>query len=117
MNANLGQIITLAEALQGGVEAKSWYRAASTSHRCLCAMPHPAWAEHEPGIATYGPGERELNQALNQLRYTVLTWARALIHPGASWELNDQWPEPHALREAIEGLKGFVLQEAECVPG
>lgn len=108
MNADLGQIIRLAEATLGGVEAKSWFRAASASHRCLCAMPSPTWAEQVPGVATYGPGDRELHQALNALRYTVLTWARAFVHPGASWELVDTWPEPTALREAIEGLKGFL---------
>ena len=109
-------IVRQAECLLGAIELKSWHAAANASQFCICLFPSPAWLEREPGLAVYGPGEKELNAALNTLRYSVLTWARAFVHPAASWEPSDNWPEPTALREAIEGLKAFLPVESKCVP-
>lgn len=112
-------ILLYAGYLLEAIQNKSWHHACNAADACVRHMPSPAWMEREPGMAIYGPGEKELNVALNALRYTILTWMRAFVHPTASWEASDAWPEPNGLRMAIEKLRGFLVvpgkEEAPCL--
>ena len=109
-------IIQQAEKLLAAIEAKSWHHACNAAHACLCAMPSPAWAEFEPGVATYYFDESEANAALNDLRCNVCVWLSSLASNTRSWEASDEWPQPKRLKLAIEGLQRFVHAEAECSP-
>jgi len=106
MSINLQEILTQAEKLTEAIEAKSWHHAANAAHACLCAMPSPAWAESEPGLAKYGPGEASLNDWLNMLRRYVLQASLAFVDPDRSWEATDPWPTPYGLRRILAKLTG-----------
>lgn len=116
MRLNLAPIIEHAEKLLAAIEVKSWHHAVNAAQACLEAMPSPAWMETEPGMASYSPFEGEANRWLNILRTNVCGWMGQLVNPDRSWEASDKWPEPNGLRLAMENLKGFVVQEVECLP-
>ena len=104
---DLQKILTEAENLIDAIEAKSWHHSVNAAHACLCAMPSPAWAEREPGLAVYGPGEAELNRAVNVLRKYMLQCELAMIDPDRFWESDaPQWPSPTGLRNILETMFG-----------
>ena len=116
MRIDLPPILLAADRLLAAIEAKSWHNASREAHRCLCAMPSPAWAEETPGAAVYYFDEAEANRALNDLRCNVCVWLSSLASNTRSWEATDDWPQPKRLKMAIEGLQRFVPVEAECSP-
>ena len=110
---DLARILTEAENLIAAIEAKSWHHSVNAAHACLCAMPSPAWAEREPGLAVYGPGEADLNRWVNRLRSHVMRTMEALTDPERSWESIDPWPRPVTLRHIVNSLTGRpIAQEA-----
>ena len=117
MRLDLLPILDSASKLAEAIEVKSWHHACNAAHACLCAMPSPAWAETEPGAATYYFSEAQANHLLNQLRQAVMLWLATLVDSSRTWEASDEWPQPKRLTVAIASLRRFVPEEAECIPG
>jgi len=117
MRIDLAPILSEADELIAAIEVKSWHCSVNAAHACLRAMPSPAWAEATPGLAQFGPGEWEANQAVNLLRRLVMAALMAFTDERRSWEASDEWPKPTGLRAATDRLRsicsGVVIVEVQ----
>jgi len=107
MRVYLPTTVDFAKTLLASIETKSKSCSMHTAHVLLTVMPSPCWAETAPGCTIYYGIEAEVAPKIEALRYSVLTWLRALINPEMSWEPSDPWPAPTALTEAIAALAPY----------
>ncbi len=112
MRVDVVPIIEQAVRLAAAIADKSKSRAAQEAHTLLTVMPSPCWAETAPGCTIYFNDEQGLAQKIEQLRYSVLTWLRALVDPRTDWEPSATWPEPVNLLDATRELAAYA---SECV--
>ncbi len=110
---SVGHALNEADHLIRAIEAKSRSRAQNHAHRLLCALPNPTWAETAPGLTIYHGNQQELAQKIEILRYSALTWLRALIDPTKDWEPSAEWPRPENLIEATRELE--ICTASECI--
>ena len=112
MRVDIGAIVERADFFVAAIREKSKSRAAHRAHELIANMPNPCWAETEPGCTIFYGDEREAAFKIEALRYSALTWLRALIDPGLDWEPDAEWPQPDNLIAAIRDLEVFAPQNA-----
>ncbi len=110
MRVDVEPIIERAHLLVAAISDKSRSRSRSAAHQLLVALPDPTWAETAPGCAIYYGDESILAPSVEVLRYSALTWLKALVHPDTDWEPTAAWPQPDNLIAAIRDLEGQGTQ-------
>ncbi len=112
MRVDVEPILERANFLVTAISDKSKSRASSESYDLLNAIPNPCWAETAPGCTIYYGDESIIAPKIEALRYSALTWLRALIDPNIDWEPDAEWPQPDNLIAAIRDLAVFAPQNA-----
>lgn len=109
---SLERIIERSDALCVAIGLKSKSRASHEAYRLVTTLPDPTWAESAPGCTIYYGTEAEVAPRIEALRYSALTWLRALITPDTDWEPSAEWPQPDNLIAATRELAQYVPQNA-----
>ncbi len=112
MRVDVEPILERANRFVGAIGDKSRSRASHEAYELLCRLPDPCWAETAPGCTVHYGAESEIAPKLEHLRYSALTWMRALIDPVLDWEPDAEWPQPDNLIAAIRDLAVFAPQNA-----
>ncbi len=112
MRVDLEPIIAHATLCTDAINRKSRSMASSGIYNLLRTLPDPTWAETAPGCTIYYGEERDIALRIEALRYSALTWLRALIDPDKDWEPSAEWPQPENLIAATRELAQYVPQNA-----
>lgn len=112
MRVDVEPIIKQADLLCIAISIKSKSRASHEAYELLGVIPNPCWAESAPGCTIHYGDESIVAPKIEALRYSALTWLRALIDPTLDWEPTAEWPQPDNLVGAIRDLSAFVPQNA-----